>query len=71
MISCKEATRLASVQLERKLSLGERLQYRMHLAMCRGCRRLERQFLFMRQAMGAWMSLKTDPTTSTSTEHKS
>ena len=58
MISCKEATRLASLQLERKLSLGERLQYRLHLAMCIGCRRAEKQFLFMRQAMGAWMSQK-------------
>jgi len=58
MISCKEATRLASLQLERQLSFGERLQYRLHLAMCIGCRRAEKQFAFMRQAMGAWMSQK-------------
>lgn len=58
MISCKEATRLASVQMERKLSLQERLQFRMHLAICAGCRRAEKQFAFMRQAMGAWMSSK-------------
>lgn len=58
MISCKEATRLASVQMERKLSLHERLQFRMHLANCVGCRRAEKQFAFMRQAMGAWMSPK-------------
>jgi hypothetical protein len=58
MISCKEATRLASLQMERQLTLGERLQFRLHLAICVGCRRAERQFAFMRQAMGAWMSSK-------------
>ena len=58
MISCKEASRLASIQMERPLSLAERLQFRLHLAMCIGCRRAERQFQFMRQAMGAWMSQK-------------
>lgn len=58
MISCKEATRLASLQMERKLTLGERVQFRLHLAICVGCRRAEKQFAFMRQAMGAWMSSK-------------
>jgi len=56
MITCKEATRLASLQLERPLSRWERLQFRMHLAMCIGCRRVEKQFQFLRQATGAWMS---------------
>ena len=58
MISCKEATHLASLQMERKLSLRERLQFRMHLAMCVGCRRAEKQFAFMRQAISAWISSK-------------
>jgi len=58
MISCKEATRLASLQMERTLTLGERLQFRLHLAICVGCRRAEKQFAFMRQAMGAWMGQK-------------
>ena len=58
MISCKEATRLASLQLERKLSLWERVQFRFHLAFCVGCRRAEKQFAFMRQVTGAWMSQK-------------
>lgn len=56
MISCKEATRLASIQLERKLSRWERLQFRFHLAFCIGCRRAEKQFAFMRQVTGSWMS---------------
>ena len=58
MISCKEATRLASLQMERKLSPWERLQFRLHLVICTGCRRAERQFAFMRQATGAWMNQK-------------
>jgi hypothetical protein len=58
MISCKEATRLASLQMERQLTLRERLQFRLHLAICVGCRRAEKQFAFMRQAMGAWISSK-------------
>ncbi len=58
MISCKEATRLASLQLERKLSRWERAQFRVHLAFCLGCRRAEKQFEFMRQVSSAWMSQK-------------
>lgn len=53
MISCKEATRLASLQLERKLSRWERIQFRFHLAFCIGCRRAEKQFAFMRQVTGS------------------
>jgi hypothetical protein len=58
MISCKEATRLASLQLESKLNFWERIQFRFHLAMCVGCRRAEKQFSFMRQVTGSWMSHK-------------
>ncbi|WP_226452044.1 anti-sigma factor family protein [Ferribacterium limneticum] len=53
-----EATRLASIQMERKLSFWERVQFRLHLAICIGCRRAEKQFAFMRQVTGAWMSPK-------------
>lgn len=58
MISCMEATRLASIQMERKLSFWERVQFRLHLAICIGCRRAEKQFALMRQVTGAWMSPK-------------
>ena len=56
MISCKEATRLASLQLERKLSLWERIQFRFHLAYCASCRLTEKQFQFLRKATGAWVN---------------
>ncbi len=58
MISCKEASRLASQQLERPLTFRERVQFRLHLAICVGCRRMEKQFRFLRVATGAWMSQK-------------
>jgi len=54
MLSCKEATRLASQAMERRLSWGERLGLRLHLLMCIGCRRAERQFHHLRSMLGAW-----------------
>lgn len=58
MITCKEATRLASQQLDGKLSLGERLQLRLHLAICEGCRRANAQFALLRRMTGSWMNHK-------------
>ena len=37
MFSCKEASRLYSESLDRRLSLWERLSLRFHLVMCRLC----------------------------------
>jgi predicted anti-sigma-YlaC factor YlaD len=51
MLSCKEATRLASQGLDRKLALGERAMLRFHLAICKGCRNVHRQLAFLRKAM--------------------
>lgn len=54
IISCKDATQIASLAQEKPLSLGERLRLRLHLLFCRGCRRAVRQFSFLRQASHAW-----------------
>ena len=43
MISCKKATELVCQSLDRPLSLGERIQLRFHLWMCRGCKGFEEQ----------------------------
>ena len=51
MLTCKEASRLSSEGLDRKLSVGEWLALRMHLALCEGCSRVKQQFQFLRQAM--------------------
>jgi hypothetical protein len=50
MLSCKEASALMSQALDRRLSLRERLSLRLHLAICEGCRRFERQMAFLRSA---------------------
>ncbi len=50
MLRCKEATHLLSEAQDRSLSLSERLQLKMHLAMCTGCRNIKGQMAFLRQA---------------------
>ena len=44
MLSCKEIVEQASDYLEQEMSPWRRLQYRMHLFMCRHCRRFTSQF---------------------------
>jgi hypothetical protein len=51
LLTCKEATNLASQGLDRRLGLLERLSLRVHLAVCDGCSRVARQFAFMRKAV--------------------
>ena len=51
VISCKEASRLVSQQQDGDVSSWQRLVLRLHLAVCDGCERLERQLRFLRTAM--------------------
>ena len=51
MLSCKEATRLVSQGLDRELATGERIALRVHLAICAGCRNVNRQLSFLRRAI--------------------
>lgn len=51
MLSCKEASRLSSQALDRKLATGERFALRFHLMLCGACTRVDRQFRFLRRAM--------------------
>lgn len=44
MLSCKDITEQASEYLDKNMSLYHRIQYRLHLAMCHGCRRFVDQF---------------------------
>jgi Putative zinc-finger len=50
MLSCKESTRLLSQAQDRILTLPERLQLEMHLAICKGCRNYKGQLNFLREA---------------------
>ncbi len=54
MLSCKEASRLMSQALDRKLGVKERLLLRFHLMMCAACSRVERQFLLLRRAIATF-----------------
>lgn len=47
---CKEAIRLQSDALERPLNFFQRLGLRLHLPLCRWCRRYGRQIRFLRAA---------------------
>jgi hypothetical protein len=51
MISCKEASRLVSQGLDRKLGPWEWLRLRLHLAICDACAALTRQMDFLRRAV--------------------
>ena len=51
MLSCKEAARLVSQGLDRKLGFGERVMLRIHLGICDGCTNFKDQVAFLRKAM--------------------
>lgn len=44
MLTCSELTRGASVYIDGPMSFGERMRFRMHLALCRHCRSFMRNF---------------------------
>ncbi|MCC6880463.1 MAG: zf-HC2 domain-containing protein [Rhodocyclaceae bacterium] len=56
MLSCKEITRLVSESQERRLSVIERVQLEMHLAMCKGCANFRKQMDFLRVACRRYAS---------------
>ncbi|MEJ2360668.1 MAG: zf-HC2 domain-containing protein [Gammaproteobacteria bacterium] len=51
MLTCKEASQLVSEQHDRNLGRRERIALRIHLWMCRNCRRFERQLSFLRNTL--------------------
>ncbi len=50
-IRCEEASVLTSRELDEHLALADRLALRGHTLVCRSCRRLRRQLLFLRDAL--------------------
>ena len=44
MMDCREATELMSRAREEKLTLGQRIDLRLHTLICAGCRRTGEQF---------------------------
>ena len=50
MLSCKETTQRLSEAQDRRMSLAEKLQLKMHLAVCSGCSNFSKQLDFLRTA---------------------
>ncbi len=48
--SCKQAARLQSEKMDRSLTFPERLGLRVHLFLCKWCRRYGEQLKFLRSA---------------------
>jgi hypothetical protein len=48
--TCKEASRLQSQVLDRKLPVMQRIGLRIHLALCKWCRRYGKQIEFLHEA---------------------
>ncbi len=51
MLNCKEATKLMTLGMDRKLGTGQKLSLRFHLMMCGGCRNFSKQMDFLRQGV--------------------
>jgi len=56
MLNCKQATRLLSDARERELRLGERVQLKLHLAICAGCANFRKQMDFLQRACRGYLS---------------
>lgn len=50
MMTCKEAVRLMSEEMDRELAGGQRFALRLHTLICLGCHRYRQQMSFLRQA---------------------
>lgn len=63
MLSCKEVSLKVSESLDRKLSMRERFGMKMHLLLCKYCRRVVRQMELLRLVSRRWLSAeeKSDP----------
>jgi predicted anti-sigma-YlaC factor YlaD len=56
MLTCKEASRLLSQELDGALPIHRRWVLRLHLLWCEACRRYNRQTRFLHQAMRRYRS---------------
>ena len=61
MLKCKDVTHLLSESQDRRLKLAERVQLKMHLAVCQGCTRYQQQLNFIRRACRAFAGGDSGP----------
>jgi len=50
MMTCRQATQLASEEMDRTLAGSERFALKLHTLLCVGCRHYRQQLSFIRQA---------------------
>ncbi|HYD57723.1 MAG TPA: zf-HC2 domain-containing protein [Burkholderiales bacterium] len=50
-LKCRDAARLASQAMDRRLTLGESAALRVHLSICEGCTNFRKQVEFLRAAI--------------------
>jgi hypothetical protein len=55
-LTCKEASRLISLQQDATLPLASRFVLRLHLLLCDACRNFQRQAAYLREAMRRYRS---------------
>ena len=53
-LTCKEASRLISDGMDRRLSVPERIKLRLHVSICDVCTRFTSQVAFLRRALKAF-----------------
>ncbi len=56
MLNCNKATRLMSEAQERKLTIKEQVELRIHTLMCSGCTNFKQQMDELRKAMRSYAS---------------
>ena len=59
-LTCKEASRLISLGLDRELSLAQRTALRLHLTLCNACTNVKAQFDFLRRALSSYATAEPE-----------
>jgi hypothetical protein len=65
---CRDAARLLSESMDRRLPLAERVGLRIHLLLCGLCRRYGRQLVFLRRLVEAFTRITETPATPEASE---
>lgn len=60
MLNCRESTELCSQELERHLSLNEKVSLKAHLMMCRHCSNFKKQIRLFHEAATAYSHGQVD-----------
>jgi hypothetical protein len=71
MLSCKDASKIISQSLDRKLTMGERFNLKLHLLICKYCKYFSQQLQTLRVAVKANVyAVENDNTIEMSAEAK-